>query len=186
MSSNHRWTDEYKEKCFEVWYLNGRPKQSVRLKEMIQDITGPDEYGRIPSHHQINVWLGDGVWDMRADELDAKAIQIADDGLINQKAEILKRHQAQALKIQMKALEYLEQEGFDTAASAVNAYFKSTEEERKTQGFSDLLEKLESMSNNQVRDEIIALINRATENDQITDADVKDIAGQLDTVSSNE
>jgi len=126
-------------------------------------------------------------WLFRADELDAQVNQAADISLVNQKIEMLKRHQAQAAKVESKALDYLLQEGFDSSASAVHALFRGAEEERKTAGFSDLLEKLESMTNNQVRDQIINLIQRASENDQIVEGSSDAIAGELtDTVSDDE
>lgn len=177
------WNEAYKRKCFDVWYLNGRPNLAARIKEII-----PEEDGRKPSSSQINQWLNSGAWDMLADELDAQADEKANLALVDMKVAMLRRHQEQAAKIQIKALDYLMAEGFDTSASAVQALFRGAEEERKTAGFSDLLEKLESMNNNQVRDQIIAMVQRAADNNQIVagndDEDV--INAEDDTVSDIE
>ena len=176
------WTQDYKRKCFDAWYLNGRPNLPARIKEII-----PEQEGRKPSSLIIGQWLNSGAWDILADELDARVEDRANLSLVNAKVKMLRKHQQQAEKVQNKAIEYLMSEGFDTSASAVQALFRGAEEERKTAGFSDLLEKLENMSNNQVRDEIISMIQRATDNNQIVEG--KEIAGELEdntVLSDNE
>ncbi len=158
------WTDEYERNCFDVWYLGGRTTHPIQIREMIPE----NPNGKKPSIPIIKNWLH-GSWFFRADELDAKVQLLADENLINEKVVLLKKHQKQAAQVEAKALEYLITEGFDSSASAVQALFRGMEEERKTLGFSDLLEKLDNMTNNQVRDTIINLINRATENNQIVE-----------------
>ena len=66
-------------------------------------------------------------------------------------------------------------QGFDSAASAVQGFFRGLEEQRKTAGFSDLLEKLDKMTNNDVEMEIIKLLNRASDNDQVVDVESEDV-----------
>lgn len=115
------------------------------------------------------------MWDVYADEMDVKVAVVTDADLINKKAEMLKKHQNDAMLVASKALEHIIKDGFDSSAAAVHAYFKSTEEQRKTAGFSDLLEKLEKMTNNEVEQQIINLLNRASENDQIVDVESTDV-----------
>ena len=184
MQSRRVWSLDYQRKCFDAWYLNGRPNLPSRIIEIIP--AGDD--GKKPSIKLIGNWLNSGSWDMLADELDAKVSDRMNRSLVTEKVNMLRKHQEQAARIQIKALEYLMTEGFDTSASAVQAIFRGMEEERKTAGFSDLLEKLENMSNNQVRDEIISMIQRAAENNQIVEGDASEIAGELedDTVSDGE
>lgn len=175
------FSEMYKRKCFDIWYLQGCPNVAVT----IQDMLPLDEKGRKPSTQKIRKWLPN--WIMKADELDQKVEEENDAILVNEKLEILKRHQEQAIKAQSIALAYIEKEGFDSSSSAVQALFRGMEEERKTQGFSDLLERLDSMTNNQVRDQIINLINRATENNQIVE-EGEAVVGLLedDTLSEEE
>jgi hypothetical protein len=168
--SIHSFSQDYRKKVFDVWYLNGRP-DATKLRKLIP----PTEEGKTPSVPVLRKWPIEGMWDIYADEMDSKVAVITDADLINKKAEMLRKHQDDAIKVASKALEYIIQEGFDTSAAAVNAYFRSTEEQRKTAGFSDLLEKLEKMTNNQVEQEIIALLNRAADNDQIVDAESEDV-----------
>lgn len=165
------YPQDYIKKCFDSWYLAGRPNHPARIKEVIPK----DDRGSKPSSATINRWRIDGWWDVRADELDAKAIELADQGLINKKAEMLRKHQEDAMIVASKALEYIRVDGFDSSSAAVQAYFKATEEQRKTAGFSDLLEKLDKMSNNDVERAIVEKFNRIKENDQIIEVDSEDI-----------
>ena len=165
------YSQDYIKKCFDAWYLGGRPNAPSDIKALIPFT----ETGKKPSTAALNRWRIGGTWDAWADELDAQAYQKDDQLLINQKARMLREHQEQAQKVSTKALEFLMSEGFDSAASAVQAFFKGLEEQRKTAGFSDLLEKLEKMTNNDVEKEIIALLNRASENDQVIDVESDDV-----------
>lgn len=133
-----------------------------------------------PSISVLRKWPIEGMWDIYADDMDVKVAVITDTDLINKKAEMLRKHQADAAKVAEKALAQIIKEGFDSSAAAVHAYFKSTEEQRKTAGFSDLLEKLEKMTNNEVEQQIINLVNRASENDQIIDGESEDVTGEED------
>lgn len=155
------WSLEYQRRCFDAWYLNDRPEQPIRIREIIP----ANEEGKKPTTQAIRSWMTD--WYFLADELDLRVEEKANKSLVDKRVKILVRHQENSVKVQGKAMDYLMNEGFDSSASAVQALFRGMEEERKTEGFSDLLERLENMTNNQVRDQIINLINRATENNQI-------------------
>lgn len=168
------YDQNYINQSFNTWYLAGRPSEPAKVRALLPE---PPEGLKLPSLSTIERWMVSGAWEARADELDARVHEQTDLELINSKAKMLKEHLEQAKKVTNKALSYLldDKKGFDSSSAAVNAFFKGLEEQRKTQGFSDLLEKLESMTNNQVRDEIISLINRATENDQIIDTVSSDV-----------
>lgn len=163
------YTTEYRRQCFDAWFLAGRPVQLARIREVIpvNEITN-----RKPSREMIRRWIMEDGWDVRADELDAKAMILVDDNLISKKAEIIKRHQENAAVLAKKAHEFLmSSDGFDSSSAAVNAYFRATEEERKMASFSDLLEKLGPMKDDDLMKEIINRINRGAENDQIVDGE---------------
>lgn len=162
----HIFPQTYIKKCFDVWYLGGRPSFPARIREII-----PEYDGKKPSTSQIKRWIVAGMWDEWADDMDAKAMVLSNDALVNKKAKMLIRHQEDAVKIAAKALLHLVTEDFDSSSAAVQAYFKSTEEQRKTAGFSDLLERLDKMTNKDVEKEIIALLNRGADNDQIIDSE---------------
>lgn len=177
MPRNTIYDQDYINKCFNAWYLNGRPTTPSATKRILPE----HSTGRLPSFMQIERWMIYGAWNERADELDAQVMQKNDIELINAKAQMLREHLEQAKKVAKKALDHLMTDGFDSSSAAVQAFFKGLEEQRKTQGFSDLLEKLDKMTNNEVEKEIIALLNRASENDQIIDTVSQDIPELEDT-----
>jgi hypothetical protein len=166
------YDQNYIRQCFDAWYLSGRPTAPRDIKSVIPVF---EPTGKKPSPAQIRRWVVEGAWDVWADELDAKAMILLDDGLVNKKAEMLKRHQKDAEVLAKKALEHLRVDGFDSSSAAVSAYFKATEEQRKTAGFSDLLERLDKMTNNDVEKEIISKLNRIKENDQIIEIEPENI-----------
>jgi len=169
------YDQDYIKKCFDTWYLSGRPSQPKRLQELLTPYEQLGHKPQKPSTSIIKSWMVTGAWDAWADELDARAIQVSDTELVNKKAQMLIKHQEDAKIIAERALKHLKDEKFDSSSAAVNAYFRATEEQRKTAGFSDLLERLDKMTNNEVEKNIIDLLNRASENDQIIDTDSKDV-----------
>lgn len=163
--TNLVFTEEYKEICFQVWYSSGRPP-TLRIRDYLP----PDSNGRKPSISTFDNWKEFGMWNIRADEIDAKAIQLSDEYLIQQKVEMLRRHADQAKSLSDKARDFLITDGFDSSASAVNAYFRGTEEERKARGISDLIEKLSKMTDPELQDKILDMLRRGSENNQIIDS----------------
>lgn len=170
------YDQDYINLCFNEWYLHGRPANPNAIRKLLPE----HPTGRTPSLDLIKRWVIYGAWDTRADELDAKVQQKNDVALINTKAKMLRKHLEQAEKVSAKALEHLLLEGFDSSSAAVQAFFKGLEEQRKTQGFSDLLERLDKMTNNDVEREIIGLLNRASENDQIIDTVSEDVENETE------
>jgi hypothetical protein len=171
------YSQDYIKKCFDAWYLSGRPNAPTRLREIVPIA----DNGKKPSIRRLNAWRVEGAWDAWADDLDARAIELSDEVLIHKKAQMLKDHLEQAEKITAKALEHIIADGFDSSSAAVNAFFKGLEEQRKTQGFSDLLERLEKMTNNEVENQIYQLLQRASDNDQVIDAPAEEVPELEDT-----
>lgn len=183
MSDGHlvEYTEEYKEICFQSWYRAGRPSGYNQIREAIPK----DKYGRKPVKSMIDAWRQNLMWDFRADDLDAKALAIVDNDLVMQKVEMLRRQATNAKKWQDKSLEFLEKEGFDSSASAVNAYFRGSEEERLTRGIGDMIVKMSKMSDADLKDEIIKRLQRAAENNQIIDTEAVDVS-RSDTESTED
>ena len=127
--------------------------------------------GRKPTIHALKKWRQMYDWDVHADDLDSKAIQIRDDYLVTTKADILKKQADDAAMIAEKALKYLVSGTFDSSASAVSAYFRATEEQRLAIGISELVVKMSKMSNDELEKEIASRLSRL----EIVDAEeVKD------------
>lgn len=159
------YTPTYKEKCFDAYFLAGRPPEVTRIIEIIPE----DEYGRKPSPAVIRRWQKEYNWEWRGDDLDAQVRQEADKTLIQKKVEMLSRHYEDAVALSDVAVEQLLNTGFDSSAAAVNAYFRGTEEQRKIQGFGELFEKLSKMDDQDIQKRIIELLSRASANEQVID-----------------
>lgn len=150
------YTSHYQETCFEVWYSSGRPKFTILLENI-----PVDEYGRKPQIFVLRSWRDDLGWDIRADELDAKVSVAADNDLVRQRVLMLKEQAAKARQLQKLGMEYLEEEGFDSAASAVSAIIKGANLERAARGVSEFMEKMIQMDDKSLTTEVQALLERA-------------------------
>ena len=173
------YDQDYINACFNTWYMSFRPSAPTAIRKLLP----AHPSGRLPSVAQIKRWVIAGAWDSRADELDTRVKEKNDKLLINAKAQMLREHTEMAKQVSDKALAHILEEGFDSSASAVQAFYRGLEEQRKTQGFSDLLEKLDKMTNNDVEREIIALLTRASENDQVVDVDAEDVPQTEEDIS---
>lgn len=159
------YTEDYKNKCFIVWYLSGRP---IKLTA-IHNILPKDENGRVPSTQMIGLWKAELGWDLRADELDARAMEKVDDSLVLQKAEMFKRQAEHGKMLQDKGADFLKEKGIDSSASAITAVIKGAELERVSRGASEFLRKMSKMSDEELKAELMRLSQRA--DNKIIDAE---------------
>ena len=175
------FTEEYMEQCKVFWYQAGRPI----LAEVLDDLP-TDRYGKRPSLSTLKVWRINRSWDFWADEVDARAIVKVEDSLVLEKAEMLRRHAEVAKTLMEKGAAFLESEdgGFDSSSSAVQAIIKGAELERVSRGIGDLIVKMAQMSDDQVKDKILDLVARASENNQIVEGE--EIPEKSDTESTEE
>lgn len=170
---SYPYTEHYKEECFKEWYSAGRPSRPTKILEVIS----PDETGRKPKVPLITAWRDELLWDVRADELDARANAITDDELVNQRVLMLKEHAARGRELQVKGMEYLRETGFDTSSSAVSAIFKGSELERTSRGISERLIGLLKLPDDRLTEEVQKLLDEAADSGEIIDvgeADVED------------
>jgi len=161
------YTEEYKEKCKQAWYAAGRPTNS----NLWYNATPEDDLGRKPTAPVLRRWRNDRMWDFWGDEMDSRAIAIVEDSLITKKAEMLQRQADMAWELQTNGMQYLKEKGFDTSASAVSAVIRGAELERTSRGIGEMIVKMASMGDSELKDEIIKMINRGSENDQIVDVE---------------
>lgn len=160
------FSKEYKEKCFAVWYELGRPSWTK-----FNERAPVDEYGRKVGRATFSVWRNEEAWDVRADEIDAKASLIVDDELLNHRVMMVKQQAARAKELQEMGIEYLREEGFDSAASAVSAVIKGAELERQSRGLGELLVRFSQMDDLKLTSEVNKLLERANLPDEILDAE---------------
>lgn len=166
------YSDEYKELCKQAWYSAGRPTNAIAW----MDATPEEEaHHRKPGIEILRKWKRERMWDFWGDELDSKAMTIVEDNLVAKKAEMLQRQADMAWKLQDMGLDYLKDEGFDSSASAVQAIIRGAELERTSRGFGEMMLKMAQMGNEELKEEFIKLVNRASENNQLDVIDSEEI-----------
>lgn len=172
------YTDDYKNKCFIVWYMAGRPTRITSIKAILPK----DENGRIPTMELISDWRHDMNWDLRADDLDSRAMEKVDNELVRQKSAMLKRQAEMGRKMADKGMKSLEENEIKSSMAAIVAVVRGAELERNSLGMSELLEKLAKMSDADVREEILRLSARAGSENVIDAEEVekKDVEVQED------
>ena len=156
------YSDEYIEQCFEVWFSLGQPASLTLLQDNIP--SSPE--GRKPSVIHLRSMRDGSGWFERADVLNQKAIEKVEHQLIDQKASMLKRQAETAFKIAKTAEDYLLENGFDTASSAVAAIKWAQEEERTVRGVSEMMIKISKMTPDELMQEAAKLLKR---NSQVID-----------------
>jgi hypothetical protein len=157
------YDEPYIDNARSIWYMQGR----ISI-ESLKAILPPTEGGGfVPSVATLSRWRQERMWDNWADILDTKALELAESAMIQKKAAMLQRHAEQAKEVQDKALDYLREHGFDTSSAAVNAFVKATEIERSSRGVSDTLVKVSNMSNDQLLDKVMEVLQRGATTGQI-------------------
>lgn len=173
-----KYTDSYIESVFERWYAAGGPEYKVFCET---NPLPPDEFGRVPSHYQVTNWARDYGWQERKDSLSARALEKAEENLIQRQVQMWKEHADAAAVVRKEALDYIKVKGFDSSASAVQALKWAQEEERKTRGAEAFIAAVKDKSN----DELITMI-RGLADRQLTGEDIIEVeTTDEDAESSN-
>ena len=166
------YTEHYKEECFTAWYSAGRPDGPSRISEVIPE----DEHKRKPNRILLVKWRDELGWDSRADLLDAKAIAVVDDDLINARVLMLQEQAARGRELQTKGMAHIRDKKFDTSASAVQAVVHGAKIERTSRGLSERLTKLVDASDEELTEKVQKLLDRGSDSDEIIDVDEVDDA----------
>lgn len=161
------YTEDYKTSCKIAWYNAGRPKS----KQDWLAATPEDVHGRKPSIIILRNWKTEMGWDWWAEDMDSRAMLKVEDTIVARRAKMFEKHAEDAAKWQEAAWKHIQEQGFDSSASAVQAFFKAAEMERTSLGISQLMMKMSDMDDTQLTEEFIKLLNRGAENDQIIDVD---------------
>jgi hypothetical protein len=174
------YDEQYISEMFTFWYNSGRiaPPSLIKLENCPKD-----QFGRIPVRRVIEAWIRERGWRERADVLDAKAETKIDDDLVALKVSKLRKQAAQASEVREMAFDYILENGFDSAASAISGFFKASELERLTIGLSKTIERLAQMDDDEVLQTVKELAERAGATNIIDVAEVpeEEDAEPLDT-----
>lgn len=163
------YTEDYKQLIKQFWWKMGRPATLQLVKKEGFPI---DEHGRKPNAQIINRWKNNELWDFWADELDSRAMVVVENDLIAQKVEMLRRHANVGFVMIEKGLEHLASGTFDSSSAAVAAIKAGVEIERTSRGIGEMMMKMAKMDDGALKNEIMNYINRASENNQIVEADL--------------
>lgn len=169
------YTLHYKEDCFSAWYAAGRPDKFPDILRAIPK----DEHGRKPVTLVLRGWRDKYFWDVRADDLDAKASNIIEDELVSGRVMMLKEQASRGRELQVKGLDFIRIKGFDTSASAISAVFKGADLERISRGLSQRLVRLANIDDDKLLLEIAKAMEEAVDSGEILDMEeVEDTDGE--------
>jgi len=142
----------YRELVYTIWYNNGRPNMTELASKVPVDAVGDT-----PMAATLSKWRKDYDWDARADNTDVQVVEQTDRELVKIRLDMMKRHAEQARKIADAAFTFLTEiteengGGFDSSASAVNAWSKAVEEEKKSTGMQIALTNIFSLSDDDLK-----------------------------------
>ena len=165
IGSTAKYTDDYKNKVFTIWYNEGKPPP----KTLFEKIPPPEtNYGVRPSETTLKSWVFSQPWKKRANDLDAGVRQSVDLALIQTKVEMLERHARLGEKMQDMGIEYLEDHKDDiTAQAAVRLIVEGVRIQVESMGIPGALAKLTRLPDEQLLEEIKKLIEETPMEDEI-------------------
>lgn len=144
------YSQDYKEKCFAAWYGAGKPV----IVSVVMSLFPKDEQGRTPSRIVVEQkWLPE--WRQRADALDADSSNILDKNLIAARVQMLEEQAAAGKKLQKMGFDYFEEmNGIHDDSVALRAIVQGVEMERNSRGLAVALQRISSMSDDQLQSEL--------------------------------
>lgn len=153
-----KYTDDYYQQVFNIWYKNGKPTGFILHKLVIEAF--PTEVA--PSIHTLDTWI-DTMYLSKAYELDMQVSTAIDQNLIAAKIEALQRHAIIGKKMQELGLKALENVTDNALVKfkirdIVDLLVKGTEIERNSLVIPKYFEKIEEMDDEALVDEITKMI----------------------------
>lgn len=163
-----RFSPEYKDAVFYAWYKAGRP----RLTKVVNFIP-PTPDGRKPNTVTVKDWVESENWYQRADALDAEVSMKIDQEVIEARVTQLREMAQLGKEVMNLGYEYLKDEGFDSAASAVRAVGLGGDMYFKYAAAADYIAKIGTMSDKQLDRELMKLLNKG--DGEILEGDAEDV-----------
>jgi hypothetical protein len=154
-----RFTRAQKEAAFQVWYRMGRP---AFLKVSVELSQNP-EFGYV-SNAAIGYWAKQFGWEMRADELDAEAQAQTERDMIQERADMIKRHKSVARLLLTKGVAFIKDNEVTSDHAAMRAIESAVAMERQAVGLPEIQIALERMTDEAI-ERFIAEQKAAMEDD---------------------
>jgi len=153
-----RFSSEYKEQIFYLWYNNGKPPEH-KLVLLIPE--NWDKFHRIPTVNGLKFWI-DVEFVPRARILDSLIKEKMDTIIVAEKIEMLKRHANIGKNMQEGALKWLEENGNDlmNSSAAVRLLVEGIRIERESVGIPTSLEKIMHLSDEDLQKEVEKILTQ--------------------------
>jgi len=166
IENNAPFPDDYQEICYRIWYGSGK----VRMKELLE-IIPEDEFGRKPNMSTINKWKRE--WIEKTEKLDLVVQKKTEELFVQERVDMFVQHAAAGAEMIDMGLDYLEEHGITTDSVAIRAIKEGSDLERKSLGIDELLKKISTMSDTQLRKRHEEL----AEDEDVVDAEWEDTDG---------
>lgn len=160
-------SDQYKEEIFRFWYKN-RHLGATAFNAKVP----PDENNQKVTHHTVQLWITEYLWEERAASLDLEVINRMDTLVIDERIRMFQEHAEIGREIKDFGLSYLRGEGIKSDMAALRAISDGIQIERSSRGLADSLARLAQMDDTTLLKEINKLL--ATKQNTI-DTEVEDI-----------
>jgi hypothetical protein len=152
----HRFSQNYKESLFILYYEKGRPPIRA-FWNYIPD----DENGEKPSIMALRTWAND-TWIQRADINDEKVREQINAKMIGEKTEMLSRHASVGETMQGMALKYLDDHKEDLSVSAsVRMLVEGVRIERDSRGIGTAFRSMLKSSDEELLSDIEQLYSKS-------------------------
>jgi hypothetical protein len=152
----HRFSEEYKQELFLVWYENNRPNARNFMA-----IVPEDKFGHKPPRTTIEGWIYKD-FKPKAEIVDQDVRERVSDQLVKEKVEMLQRHIQISRSMQDTAIKYLEQHENDLSPHiAVRLLVEGIRIERESVGIPNVLLKMSEMSDEDLVKKVEELIERS-------------------------
>lgn len=151
----HVWDDNYKELAFRMWWEKGRPNNR-ELHIMLPE----NEEGNKPPAITLQNWIYDSFKE-RAIDLDEQVMEELDETSVALKVEMLQRHTEVGKELQnmgLKALRRFGKEEDILPATAVRLVTEGARLERESIGIAKAIEKMSSLSDDELMEEVAKLL----------------------------
>lgn len=152
------FSPDYENQIFMLWYQKAKPNPH-KLLAMIP----PDEQGDKPTRSTLTHWINEKFIHM-ANDMDAEVLNRVEDQLIQDKVEMINRHIALAREMQETGLEYLRNldDNDLTPQVAFRLLVEGIRIESESVGIPNALKKLATMTNEQLTDKVVEMIEQSS------------------------
>ena len=156
--SYYVYSETYKIECRAAWYQHEcpSPRRTVEL-----NILPEDEQGKKADETALTRWMKEDSWSQWADGMNADLSVRVEEKLLQNRVALIEEQLEQNKKIRDKAFEEIRENGFDSSAAAVSAFFKSSAEERGLMQVQKVIEDLARLESGDLQKKFRDLARRA-------------------------